>query len=485
MTPTTVKLQKLRSLIRIDNPPMRHELAGSLTARRVVQLRGQERKIKNADVDIDYIPLFQDCEDGSMFIFGGLFDRVYEFYTRRKVPVEVEVLEPFQQTELNMAALENHSLRGGQVKALSMVMSYDFGQFNGVTGMGKTELFKTIVRLYNDPNFRILICAQQAPVVEGIVGRLRMVLGDNVGQLGGGVRNPQRVTVSTVQSLKNIPDPKKIGMLLYDEVHTVAAPTFANSIAPFVNAKKFGFSASTECRTDQADLLAEAYFGPVRHTVTLQEGQREGYIPDVEAYFYPVWVPQSTASDTWWKRDAIWSNQYWNTAVERIARHWERRLGPDSQILLMTDALEHALVLQKHLPEYTLIYRSVQKDRLARLKEWGLADDDFQPMKDKRRLQLIQMFSQGDLKKVISTTTLGVGVDAPKLDVIIRCDGGSSEVSNIQFRGRVTRGDSGVYCDLLPTGDSKSEVKGKKRLSSARKSGWKVHVVDLPKPAEA
>lgn len=479
---TPVVLQKMRGLVRIENPPMKHELAGALTARRVVQLRGEEKRLKEKDVEVTYIPLFQDCEDGSFFVFGGLFERVYDFYKRRKVPVKVEVVEPFQHTELNMSALDNHTLRKGQIKALSMVTTCDYGQFNGVTGMGKTELFKTIVRLYNDPNFRILICAQQAPVVEGIVGRLRTVLGNNVGQVGGGVRNPQRVTVSTVQSLRNIPDPKKIGLLLYDEVHTAAAPTFLNAIAPFVNAKKFGFSASTECRTDGADLLAEAYFGPVRHIVTLQEGQQEGYIPDVEAYFYTLWVPQSNASDTWWKRDAIWSNQYWNDAVERIAKYWERKLGPDSQILLMTDALEHALVLQKHLPNYTLVYRSVQKDRLERLKKWGLADDDFVPMKDKKRLKLIQMFSQGDLKKVISTTTLGVGVDAPNLDVIIRCDGGSSEVSNIQFRGRVTRGESGVYCDLLPSGDSKSESKGKKRIASARKSGWKVHVVDLPKP---
>ena len=110
----------------------------------------------------------------------------------------------------------------------------------------------------------------------------------------------------------------------------------------------------------------------------------------------------------------------------------------------------------------------------------GLIDDDFVVLTDRAKDKKIQQFENGTLRKVISTTTLGVGVDAPGLDVIIRADGGSSEISNIQFRGRVTRGDSGIYCDMLETGDNTMEKKSKARIKSAREGGWPVQTLEVP-----
>lgn len=65
------------------------------------------------------------------------------------------------------------------------------------------------------------------------------------------------------------------------------------------------------------------------------------------------------------------------------------------------------------------------------------------------------------------------------LDVFIRADGGSSAISNVQYRGRAARGTRGVYIDFLDVGDTREEARARKRLRSARKDGWKPKVMDF------
>lgn len=473
-----------------------HIIADDMRFNKVTSLYGYERKMRG-NVAIEPCELFKRISDEEVMTFAGLQQRLYSVLTANYVTCAIYDETPKKDVDPAIGAISDVQLRNSQLDIISYIMTHDYGQFNGITGMGKSFLITQICRMYDYPNYRIVVVAPTRPVVSSLYRSLydyfggKEVPGDKysshrpvLGKLGDGSKCEGRITVSTTKSLSSYADPAKADLVLYDEVHTAAADNISSTLLHFINAKMFGFSASTEARTDNANLLVEALFGPVLYTVTMSDGQREGYIPNVDAYFYEIFVNEVRRSDpTWRKREAIWQNYSRNTDVAKVARLWEQKLadedGEEPQILVMTDTFEHVACLRKHLPDYEIIYGSIDGRKLKKLQKDGLIDKDFKKRSKKEHDQAIQAFERGDLKKVIATTTLGVGVDAPGLDVIIRADGGSSEISNIQFRGRITRGKRGIYCDFLSTGDDNERRRSQARMRSCKKAEWPVKVVPM------
>jgi len=463
--------------------------ASKVLTRLVKELRFTRREqsydyksIKSGNTNkYETVLLYQyDKESDTLTTFAGFIDRVYSIIAELgHVPILSEPNKPFEYEPV-IEAISGIDLRGAQSKMIATACSCDRAQFNGVTGMGKSVLVSQLCRIYPYPDFNIVICAQQRPVVTALYKAVSKYFPHDTGKIGGGSNSPARITVSTAASLLKVPSPNKINMFIYDEVHTAGGRSISNKLGYFTNARMYGLSASTECRTDNADRLIEALFGPVRVTIDMKEGQDEGYIPPVNAHFYNTYTPTINSKvPSTRKREGIWNNFTRNNAIISVAKYWESKVD-NPQILIMTDALEHVLRLQQQLPDYDIIYASANKDRLDKFKREGLIPDDYKALTDKQRENKIADFEIGKLRKVISTTTLGVGVDAPGLDVIIRADGGSSEISNIQFRGRVMRGDSGVYCDFLDTGDEGMKRKAQSRRKSAEKAGWPVQIEELP-----
>jgi superfamily II DNA or RNA helicase len=456
-------------------------LIDELQFKRVEPIFGWEAQQSGRNVNIETVLLHEYRQaENSIITFAGFLDRVYHLLKNDGHNPILSEVNPQETFEPIFSAISGIELRGAQTNMLATACSCDRAQFNGVTGMGKSVLITQLCRLYPYSDFRIVICAQQRPVVASLYRAIHKYFPEHSGQVGGGKNDPNRITVSTAKSLLKIPDPAKVNLLMYDEVHTAAGRDVSEKLMNFVNARMYGLSASTECRTDKADKLIEAIFGPVRVTTDMQEGQIEGYIPPVEAYFYKVYVPSlQSGTPTQRRRDGIWENQPRNYAVTAIAKSWENTIE-DPQILIMTNSLEHVLRLRNLLPDYDIIYASSSAKQLKKFKTAGIIDDSFEPLSDKMREKKIREFECGILRKVISTTTLGTGVDAPGLDVIIRADGGSSEISNIQFRGRVMRGATGIYCDIMDYGDKSMEAKANKRLASAKSAGWPVKVREVP-----
>lgn len=447
---------------------------------RVKPLYGKDAVLAKKRVEIENTQLYQyDAESDTLFTFAGLLDRVYRLLKSEGLTPALSEINPSKVFEPKFEYITGVDLREAQARMIATIASCDYAQLNGVTGMGKTMLITQICRMYPYEDCRIVVCAQQRPIVDALRRALEKYFPGQVGQVGGGRSTQKRITVSTAKSLRKI-DASKVYMLIYDEVHTAAGKVISGFLSNFINSKMYGLSASTECRMDKADLLVEAIFGPVRVTVDMQEGQGEGYIPPVKAHFYEIYVPEvSKSTPTARKREAVWRNNARNYAVAAVAGYWEKQI-PGAQILVMTDALEHVMFLKWYLKDYTMVYASSNKDQIARCRELGVLPDDFKALSNKGREEAIQSFECGQLRRVISTTTLGVGVDAPSLDVIIRADAGSTEISNIQFRGRVMRGEQGIYCDFMVQGDSNEEGRSKKRLASARNAGWPVVLEAVP-----
>jgi ERCC4-related helicase len=151
----------------------------------------------------------------------------------------------------------------------------------------------------------------------------------------------------------------------------------------------------------------------------------------------------------------------------------------------MVDTLEHALMLGMQLPEYQLVYASADKSKVDSWRRQGFVPESFRYYTPKEKRKVIKAIENGEIRKVIATTTLGTGVDMRNLDVFVRADGGSSEITNIQYRGRVARGSHGYYLDLYDFGDGRDDERGPresaayKRYRSCKKEGWDPEQVDM------
>jgi superfamily II DNA or RNA helicase len=141
----------------------------------------------------------------------------------------------------------------------------------------------------------------------------------------------------------------------------------------------------------------------------------------------------------------------------------------------MVEKLEHALCLQRELPEYSLCY-SPQNGNIERLRSKGLVPDSFVKLDNKKVLLMRQEFRDGHLKRVISTGVWKRGVDFPHLKVLVRADGGASEILSTQIPGRVSRTaedkDLGILIDLCDVFSPFYHNRSKTRRRHYKKKGW-------------
>ena len=78
-------------------------------------------------------------------------------------------------------------------------------------------------------------------------------------------------------------------------------------------------------------------------------------------------------------------------------------------------------------------------------------------MKEKDKLETMERFLSGDIKILISTTVIEVGVDNPNANVMIIMDADRFGLSTLhQLRGRIGRGDKKSFCLLVS--ESRSEI---------------------------
>jgi superfamily II DNA or RNA helicase len=424
---------------------------------------------------VDAIPVMLyrlDEEKDVLYTYAGLLTRVVQVLRDNHFNSEIIDCDAgLPRFEPQWDKLVGVQLREAQEQMLACIVGSDRAQLNGVTAIGKSFLIKSCCRLYPQKDCYIVVAAPQKTVVRALHRDLVDMFPGEVGLCGDGSSDPGRITVSTAASLDKC-RPDRVNFLFFDEVHGAGAVKVAKDLQAFTKARMYGFSATTECRTDRADRMVEALFGPVRVKVSYQEAQAQGVVPQIDTHFYQVHVAQcDRVNRVARKRHTVWLNESWNAAVILAAKYWEQRM-PDGQILILTDTVEHVFRLRHLLPDYTPIYANLDNDQLERLRYLKLLPEGWKPMSNAQMRQAVFQIESGGIRKVISTTTLGTGVDLRHLDVFIRADGGSSEITNIQYRGRVTRGESGVYVDFMAYGDEAMRRSSQTRFRSCKRAGW-------------
>ena len=329
------------------------------------------------------------------------------------------------------------------------------------------------------PQARIHVVAKNVEVLRTRIYPELVSMLPDIGMCGGGKHNTpahHRIMLFTADSLHH--SDGKADIMIGDESHQLCADRAAARLAIYDDSRNYGLSATHDMRLDGKDMRAEAIFGPILHTITYQEAQAHQMVVPIEVHWSDVHMDRDPAEDI---EDPVKRKKicYWrNDTRNQIIADRVRTFGPDVQVLITTEVIEHALALKQLLPEYELVYSENGIDPGSKLYfvNQGLMSRDDEPLTLERRRRITQDFERGTCKKVICTTVFNVGVSFNHLAVLCRADGGGSPVGDTQIPGRASRIDEGkekaLILDFKDQFSQGCKVRAGKRRNNYLQHGW-------------
>lgn len=387
-----------------------------------------------------------------------------------------------KEHEFNVDALQEDDLanlagRDDQVTVLGLIHDHPEGfVIKAPTGWGKSFVIAQACQIL--PKARIAVVAPGKEIAKTLYSRIKKRIRE-VGFVGDGSNFVSRVTVCTTQSIHKI-SKEEWDFLFFDEVHKAAAPETSRSLAEaFHRAKCIGFSASPTGRSDGADMLTEALFGPVIYSVTYQEGVDNGSVVPIDVEMYNVdHGPNTGVTGVMLNKIGLWGNHTRNNLIREIAEG----LPEDDQVLIMVATAEHALRLKALLPDYEVVLsnispklqKQIQRGNLPKIP--GIYNGTMTPQ---QRAKLKAAFEAGTLKRAIATSIWNTGVDFTQLAYLIRADGQSSDILSTQTPGRLSRTadgkKKGVLIDFLDNFNETLRGRSMRRKKHYLGHGWKVN----------
>lgn len=424
---------------------------------------------------------YVDRPEGRVFCaYAGFGPAIEQKLAARGLPVDVTERVADGLGEPYLVPVKFVQWRERQKEVFIALLANYRGVIVCPTAFGKTFLIKQLAKVY--PKAQIAITLPQKDVCEKIYEDLRMELGHEVGMLGGGRNALARITVVVSKSLHKLP--KDINLLLVDECHSLMTDLYIAELNKFRRARMFGLTASNSGRSDGADGLIQAVFGPVLVDVSYQQGVAGGNIVPLEVRMYDQPdgpdVSNRGLLPSQVNRLGIWTNRQRNDRLVRVVRSIEQEIGAEEQILIMVDTVEHAYLLGQLLPEYVVVSGDTDADRVATLVKRGTITADQQVCTPEMRRAYREQFEKHTLKRAIATKIWKQGVDFRDLAVLVRADGSASGIDAVQIPGRLSRlGDKteksmGILVDFKDTFSKNLLGRSLARLRVYRSKGWTI-----------
>lgn len=441
--------------------PSTPETVGIATARLTYEkrrsLHGEERRRASSPIEVTTCSAYCFDHRDRLATSIGMYHRLQTAYEAAGYTVTMNDIAP----PANPEALEpnwdvlfdpSHGLTLAETQdqfiavAAAQIQARLPGVFNCAPGYGKSRMLTMLCLLF--PKARIHIIAKSIAVLrDRLYPELSMYL-PRVGIVGGGRRvKGHRIQLYGVDALHN--SDGKADIVLADECHDFGAERASERMAIYDSSVNLGFSATPFSRSDGTNMTVEAIFGPEVFNIDYSKAVEIGRVVPLTVQWHDVILPGDVDPcefvradrDDLWKRAAYWQNTHRNSVIASVARGYD----DDTQVLITCATLEHALFIQRQLPDFELIYAEhgftgpQGRRQYNNFMSWGIITPDFVPMNTERRMAMTSMFEQGRLKKVIATTVFNVGVSFNALQVLIRADGGTTEIANTQIPGRVSR----------------------------------------------
>jgi superfamily II DNA or RNA helicase len=370
--------------------------------------------------------------------------------------------------------------RARQEECLRSVLDNNMGVVWAATGFGK--MVQLVMKCLATPHAKTDIVTRRTVIANKIWSFLTRYIAD-IGRVGDGKKDERRITVYNADSLHH--SSFDADDVLCDEGHELLADDYATQLGRYTHARLFAYTASPHGRSDGADMRLEALFGRMIFYMPYWEAVELGLVVPIRVELTDVVLPHNPVankSGTYKERWGIWRNERRNRLVAAKAASF----AADEQVLVLVKTIEHAVYLRQFLPGWTLVYAPGELE--AKYVRQGLVGDDEPKMTPARRDQLREDFESGRLKKAIATGVWSVGIDPVQLVALVRAQGGSTEIADIQAPGRVSRTHTaggkevGIVCDFVDKFDAGLMRASQTRIRHYKAMRW--DVVNTPTRSE-
>lgn len=295
------------------------------------------------------------------------------------------------------------------------------------TGTGKTFVFSMLAKLGITHGRRVLILVDRDVLVKQAADRLLKDVFLEAAIEKGRRHAPKdsALVIASVQSLHEERlhgwDRETFDLIVVDEAHHGAAPTYTRIFSHFQSAKFVGVTATPD-RTDARSLMT--VFDEVAYEMSMREAVEEGWLVPPVQQFVPV--------------DGL---DY--TDVRRVAG--ELSAGDLDSILRNEDVLEKMVVptIERVGDRRAIVFCATVAhahavaERLRGLGRTAAAAD--QKTKTKERNAIIDRFRGGDLQYVVNVGLWTEGFDAPIASSVVMMRPTISRLLYTQMAGRGAR----------------------------------------------
>lgn len=256
------------------------------------------------------------------------------------------------------------------------------------------------------------------------------------------------VVVCSIDSVDHI-TPEDFDLLLVDEPHAFATPLRVERIERFNKARRIGFGATLEGRSDGRDKLIVGLFGPILAQRTYKEAVAEGAICPLEIIFFDIELSPST----WKKRVTAYKHMFFQnrTIGNLIKRICDEVIPEEMQTLIFIKNEDQANFLQDIIGHDTCVAMA-------------------KTMSNERREEVTSLLRNNIIKRCLCSRIYVQGVTFSDVRFLINAEAGGNNTSAIQKPGRLAEIRPGKKCGIIIDFFFKP-VPGVD-LNSHYKSGW-------------
>jgi superfamily II DNA or RNA helicase len=355
-------------------------------------------------------------------------------------------------------------LRPYQTKALN---KWQKAQNRGVlvlpTAAGKTYIALEAIHLLD---LQTLIIVPTLDLIDQWRKRIKECLGVESGAVGGGENNVRMITVATYDSayLQAAVLGNKFMLLVFDEVHHLASPSYMQIAEMYIAPYRMGLTATFE-RIDERHRLLPRLVGDLLCNVEVGELTGKHLAP----YTYEkLYVELSPQEQQLYRREIATFRRYLkeNRIQMRSPRDFQRfimRTGRDPRareaLLARNRALKLAMnskekiqtlgkQLDANINEKTLIFTLHTDLVYAVSRRFLIPAITYLTPKEERR-EILENFRKGKYNTVVTSQVLDEGIDVPDATVGYILSGTGSTRAYIQRLGRLLRKVEGKQARLV------------------------------------
>jgi len=356
--------------------------------------------------------------------------------------IETEIIDKRNKPEVNLQDIELNDikLRDYQIETIKKAIEHERGILDMSVGAGKTEVACGIIKALNLPT---LFIVHTRPLLMQTKKRLESRLGEEIGLYGAGIKQLNKITVASIQSLYSNLNTEEVQFLLkncsliiVDEAHHISTNTYKKVLEQSDAYFRYGLSGTPLDREDDGSLYVIGILGNKVIEVGSKELVEQGYLSQpivrLVEFFSKL---ENEEGEELWSFDPEIRGASWNKLYELGITHNKKRnklicectkrllLENKKRIMIIVKEVEHGKELQKVMEEEL-------RHRVPLV--WSKSNGQ----KDKLELS---KFEQGILNVIIASPIFDEGVDIPAIDAIIIAGGGKSYIKSVQRVGRGMR----------------------------------------------